>query len=173
VIGAGSIGQAIACRVSAGKHALLADLRLEAAEAAARALSAAGFAVSTANVDISSRVSVEELDTQATALGDITGLIHAAGVSPSRAPSAVILIVDFYGTALVLELFGNVAAKGGCGVVIGSQSGHRLPALTPEQNSALAATPADELLALPMLAADKVTAPLNAYQLSKRGIPFG
>jgi NAD(P)-dependent dehydrogenase (short-subunit alcohol dehydrogenase family) len=36
VIGAGSIGQAIARRVSAGKHILLADLRQENAEAAAK-----------------------------------------------------------------------------------------------------------------------------------------
>ena len=54
-------------------------------------------------------------------------------------------------------------------MVIASQSGHRLPALTPEQNTALATTPADELLALPMLAVEKVTDPLNAYQISKRG----
>jgi hypothetical protein len=33
------------------------------------------------------------------------------------------------------------------GVVIASQSGHRLPALTPEQDKALATTPAKELLA--------------------------
>ena len=106
---------------------------------------------------------------QSTALGDITGLIHAAGVSPSQAPPAVILKVDLYGTALVLELFGNVIAPGGSGVVIASQSGHRLPALTPEQNTALATTPADELLELPMVQPDRVTDPLNAYQISKRG----
>jgi NAD(P)-dependent dehydrogenase (short-subunit alcohol dehydrogenase family) len=169
VIGTGSIGQAIARRVSAGKHVLLADLRLETAEAAARVLSDAGFTVSTATVDVSSRPSVEALVTQAAGLGEITGLIHAAGVSPSQAPPAVILKVDLYGTALVLELFGDVIAKGGSGVVIASQSGHRLPALTPEQNTALATTPADELLALPMLAANLVTDPLTAYQISKRG----
>jgi NAD(P)-dependent dehydrogenase (short-subunit alcohol dehydrogenase family) len=44
-----------------------------------------------------------------------------------------------------------------------------LPALTPEQNAALATTPADELLKLPMLQPDKVTDPLNAYQIAKRG----
>ena len=48
VIGAGSIGQAIARRVSAGKHVLLADLRQENAAAAAEVLSNAGFEVSTA-----------------------------------------------------------------------------------------------------------------------------
>jgi len=169
VIGAGSIGQAIARRVSAGKRVLLADLRLEAAEAAARVLLDAGFEVSTATVDVASRASVHALVRTATALGEVTGVIHAAGVSPTQAPPATILAVDLYGTALVLEEFGNVIARGGACVVISSQSGHRLPALTQEQNKALATTPADELLDLPMLAPDTVTDPLNAYQISKRG----
>lgn len=167
VIGAGSIGQAIARRISAGKHVLLADLRLDVADAVAGVLADAGFEVSTATVDVASRVSVEALAAQAAALGDVTGVIHAAGVSPSQAPPKTILKVDLYGTALVLEAFGNVIAEGGSAVVIASQSGHRLPALTPEQNHALATTPADDLLALPMLAG--VTDPLHAYQLSKRG----
>ena len=49
VIGAGSNGQAIARRVSAGKHVLLADLRPENAHMAAKVLSEAeaGFAVAT------------------------------------------------------------------------------------------------------------------------------
>ena len=38
----------------------------------------------------------------------------------------------------------------------------------PEQNHALATTPADELLALAMLQPDQVTDSLYAYQLSKR-----
>ena len=168
VIGAGSIGQAIARRVSAGKHVLLADLRLDNAEAAAKVLSDAGFEVSTATVDVSSRTSVEALVQAATALGEVTGLIHAAGVSPSQAPPGVILKVDLYGTALVLEAFGAVMARGGAGVVIASQSGHRLPALTPEQNAALATTPVDDLLALPMLQPDQVSDSLHAYQISKR-----
>ena len=60
-------------------------------------------------------------------------------------------------------------ADGGSGVVIASQSGHRLPALTPEQDKALATTPADELLALDFLQPDQVKDSLHAYQLSKRG----
>jgi NAD(P)-dependent dehydrogenase (short-subunit alcohol dehydrogenase family) len=169
VVGAGSIGQAIARRVSAGKHILLADLRRENADAAAKTLSDAGFEVTTATVDVSSRDSVHALVEQATALGAVTGLIHAAGVSPSQASPEAILHVDLYGTALVLEEFGNVIAQGGAGVVIASQSGHRLPALTPEQDKALATTPVEELLALPMLQPDQVTDPLHAYQVSKRG----
>lgn len=168
VIGAGSIGQAIARRVSSGKHILLADLRLENADTAATVLSNAGFEVSTATVDVSSRTSIHTLVETATALGSISGVIHAAGVSPTQASPATILKVDLYGTALVLEEFGNVIERGGAGVVIASQSGHRLPPLTPEQNKALATTPSDELLALPMLQPDQVTDPLHAYQISKR-----
>ena len=97
------------------------------------------------------------------------GLIQAAGVSPSQASPETILSVDLYGTAVVLEEFGNVIANGGSGVVIASQSGHRLGALTAEQDSALATTPAEELLALPMLQSDQVTDSLHAYQLAKRG----
>lgn len=169
VIGAGSIGQAIARRVSAGRHVLLADLRQDNAEAAARVLRDAGFEVTTAIVDVSSRQSVEALVHTATALGAVTGVIHAAGVSPSQAPISNILRVDLYGTALVLEAFGEVIAEGGSGIVIASQSGHRLPALSPEQNKALATTPVEALLELPMLQETQISDPLHAYQISKRG----
>jgi NAD(P)-dependent dehydrogenase (short-subunit alcohol dehydrogenase family) len=169
VIGAGSIGQAIARRVSAGKQVLMADLRSENAEVAAEVLRDAGFEVTTATVDVSSRDSVQALVKTATDLGEITGLIHAAGVSPSQASPGTILAVDLYGTAVILEEVGKVIAEGGAGVVIASQSGHRLGALSAEQDSALATTPADDLLAHPLLGLDQVTDSLNAYQLAKRG----
>jgi NAD(P)-dependent dehydrogenase (short-subunit alcohol dehydrogenase family) len=169
VIGAGSIGQAIARRIGAGKRVLLADLKKANADAAAKVLADAGFEVSTATVDVSSRDSVQALVETAVALGKVTGLIHAAGVSPSQASVATILKVDLYGTALVLEAFGNVIADGGAGVVIASQSGHRLPALTAEQDAALATTPTEKLLGLPMLQPGQVKDPLHAYQISKRG----
>ena len=98
LIGAGSIGQAIVRRVGAGKHVLLADLRPENAELAAQTLSDAGFAVSTATVDVSSRASVHALVGAATAFGEISGVIHAAGVSPSQASPETILKVDLHGT---------------------------------------------------------------------------
>jgi len=169
VVGAGLIGQAIARRIGSGKHVLLADLREENAKAAAEVLGNAGFETSTATVDVSSRASIHALVEKAVALGEITGVIHAAGVSPSQASPATILAVDLYGTAALLEEFGNVIARGGAGVVIASQSGHRLGALTAEQDKALATTPAEELLSLPMVQADQVKDSLHAYQLAKRG----
>ncbi|MFZ1184309.1 MAG: SDR family oxidoreductase [Pseudolabrys sp.] len=169
VIGPGQIGQAIVRRVGVGKHVLLADMRPDNANAAAEILGNAGYDVSVATVDASSRDTVHALVKRATDLGDVTGLIHAAGVSATQASPGTILKVDLYGTALVLEEFGSVIARGGAGVVIASQSGHRLPPLTVEQNKALATTPVEELLSLPFLQPDRVTDSLNAYQISKRG----
>lgn len=120
-------------------------------------------------MDVSSREAVRALVETAAGSGEVTGLIHAAGVSPSQAPPATILKVDLYGTALVLEEFGDVIARGGAGVVIASQSGHRLSPLPVEQNKALATTPVEGLLGLPFLQPDRVADSLHAYQLSKRG----
>jgi NAD(P)-dependent dehydrogenase (short-subunit alcohol dehydrogenase family) len=169
VIGAGQIGQAIARRVGFGKHILLADMREANANAAVEILGNAGYEVSVATVDASSRAAVYALIETATRLGDVTGLIHSAGVSPTQASPATILKVDLYGTALVLEEFGKVIAGGGTGVVIASQSGHRLPPLTVEQNKALATTPVEELLNLSFLQPNQVKDSLHAYQISKRG----
>ena len=169
VIGAGYIGQAIARRVGAGKHLLLANHSQKSSNDAANALADAGFDVSAAVVDISSRASVQALVEKAQSLGPITGLVQAAGVSPSQAPIETILQVDLYGTALVLELVGQVIARGGSGVVISSQSGHRLPALSAEQDHLLATTPTESLLQLNMLQPGQVRDTLHAYQLSKRG----
>lgn len=169
LVGAGSIGQAIARRVSAGKSVLIADLRQENADAAAKTLSDAGFDVRTATVDVSSRGSVENLAASATAMGEVSGFIQAAGVSPSQAPIETILKVDLYGTALLLEEFGKVIARGGAGVVISSESGYRMGPLTVQQNRQFATTPVEELLELPFLQPGEVKDTLHAYQLSKRG----
>ena len=169
VIGAGSIGQTIVRRIGAGNHILLADLNETNAEKASTVLREAGFEVSITTVDVSSKQSVLTLINIALKLGDIVGLIHTAGVSPSQASPETILKVDLYGTAIVLEEFGKIISKGGSGVVIASQSGHRLEPLSIEQNKALATTPTEELLSLPFLQLDKIKDSLHAYQLSKRG----
>ncbi|MBQ6330977.1 MAG: SDR family oxidoreductase [Kiritimatiellae bacterium] len=166
VIGAGGIGQAIARRVGAGRHVVLADLRLETAESVAKTLEDAGFETSAAQADLASRESILKLIEHAKSFGPIRNLVNAAGVSPSQAPVATILKVDLYGTSVLLEEFGKVIAEGGSGIVISSQSGHRLHALTEEENAALATAPTEELLKLPFIAS--ITDTLKAYQYSKR-----
>lgn len=94
VIGAGQIGRATARRVGSGKHVLLADLRMANAEATARPLSSAGFHAGAATVEVSSRESVRTLVDTATERGEVSGVIHAAGVPPSQASPEAILAVD-------------------------------------------------------------------------------
>ena len=166
LIGSGSIGQAIIRRVGAGKHVVLGDLKIEAANTAAEILENAGFEVSTVAVDISSRESILNVIEHAQKFGAIKNVINAAGVSPSQAPVSAILKVDLYGTAVLLEEFGKIISDGGSGVIISSQSGHRLPALPEEQNTALATSPTEKLLELDFL--KEITDTLKAYQYSKR-----
>jgi NAD(P)-dependent dehydrogenase (short-subunit alcohol dehydrogenase family) len=168
VIGAGSIGQAIARRTGAGKHVLLADFNETNLQNAKTALEDAGHTVSTQRVDVSDAASVRALAQAAAGLGDVVQVVSTAGVSPVQAPAEAVLAVDLYGTAVVLEEFGTVIAPGGAGVHISSMAGHMPPPLDPETAHALAFTPVEELLALPVLAPDAVPNSGAAYAISKQ-----
>ena len=166
VIGAGAIGLAIARRISSGRHVLVANHTQESADEAAAILRNAGFKATAMMADIANRAMIESVVAKALELGPIKALVLAAGVSPSQAPIEAILKVDLYGTAMALELFGPVMSDGGTGLVISSQSGYRLPALTEEQDTMLATAPADVLLDLDFV--KNVQDTLHAYQISKR-----
>ncbi len=166
--GAGQIGMAIARRMGYGMKIVMGDKRLENAQAIAKTMNDAGFDVIAMETDISSRASIQALIAEGQKHGPITMLVNAAGVSPSQAPIEAILKVDLYGTAVLLEEVGKVIAPGGVGVTISSQSGWRMPALTPEEDEALAAAPTEALLDLDILQPGKVRDTLHAYQLAKR-----
>ncbi len=127
----------------------------------------AGFDVETLEMDLSSRESILHMIQIAQNYGNITTLINGAGVSPSQAPIESILKVDLYGTAVLLEEVGTVISKGGVGVTISSQSGHRMKQLTPLEDEQLATTPTEELLALDLLQPRNIKDTLHAYQLAK------
>lgn len=166
--GAGQIGMAIARRIGFGMKIVLGDKNPNNARKIADIMNNAGFDVCPMEMDLSDRGSILSMIGRAREFGFITRLVNAAGVSPSLAPVEAVLKVDLYGTAVLLEEVGKVIAKGGSGVTISSQSGHRLPALTPEQDEALATTPTGELLKLPLLDPANIRDTLHAYQLAKR-----
>lgn len=168
IIGAGGIGIAIARRQGIGKTLLLADFNEKTLQSAAAELRGASYEVETHTVDVSSRASVRQLAQAAAALGRVTQVVNTAGLSPNMAPVDRLLAVDLYGSAVVFEEFQPVIAAGGAGLLISSMAGHMMPALPPEQDHALAYTPADELLALPFLQPAAVPNTLVAYMLSKR-----
>ena len=166
--GAGQIGMAIARRMGYGKKIVIGDKKPENAQTIAKIMNDAGFDVEAVEMDLSSRESVKNLIAKAQEYGDISMLVNAAGVSPSQAPIEAILKVDLYGTAVLLEEVGRVIKEGGVGVTISSQSGHRMPALTPEEDEQLACTPTEELLKLDILQPENIKDTLHAYQMAKR-----
>ena len=168
VTGAGQISMAIARRVGFGKKIILGDRSMKNCETIARVLTDAGFDVEPSQMDLSSRESIKAMIAKAQEFGEVKYLINGAGVSPSQAPIEAILKVDLYGTAVLLEEVGKVIAEGGAGVTISSQSGWRMPQLTPEQDRQLAMTPTEELLDLDILKPENIKDTLHAYQLAKR-----
>lgn len=168
VTGTGQISMAIARRMGYGKKIVLGDRSIDNAKAIAKTLTEAGFDVVTFEMDLSSRQSIKEMIAYAQTFGDIKYLVNGAGVSPSQASIATVLKVDLYGTSVLLEEVGKVIAKGGAGVTISSQSGHRMPALTAKQDLALTMTPTEELLILDFLQEDRIENSLHVYQLAKR-----
>lgn len=166
--GAGQIGMAIARRMGYGKKILVGDKRMENAEAVCKIMNEAGFDCVAVEMDLASRKSIQNTIAEARKYGEIKMLVNAAGVSPSQAPVEAILKVDLYGTAVLLEEVGKVIAAGGVGVTISSQSGHRMPQLTADEDRQLATTPVEELLGLPLLQPGNIRDTLHAYQLAKR-----
>lgn len=166
--GAGQIGMAIARRMGYGKKIIVGDKIREHAESVANTMNNAGFDVTAMEMDLSSRASILQLIDQAQSFGEISMLINAAGVSPSQASIETILKVDLYGTAVLLEEVGKVIKEGGSGVTISSQSGHRMPALTAEEDEPLATTPTEKLLSLTFLQPERIHDTLHAYQMAKR-----
>jgi len=166
--GAGQIGMSIARRMAYGNRVFVADWKMENAETIAKTMIEAGFDVVPIKVDISERTSVLNLIETAKKEGDISMFINSAGVSPSQATIEQILKVDLYGTALLLDEFGKIIKEGGTAVTISSQSGHRMPALTPEEDKLLATTPTEDLLNLKILKPENLNDTLHAYQMAKR-----
>ena len=168
VTGAGQISMAIARRVGFGKKIILGDKSMKNCEAIAKIMNEAGYDVIAFEMDLSDRASIKAMIAEAQKYGEIKYMVNGAGVSPSQAPIEAILKVDLYGTAVLLEEVGAVIAEGGAGVTISSQSGWRMPQLTPEQDRALATTPTEELLSLDILKPENIRDTLHAYQLAKR-----
>lgn len=168
VTGAGQISMALARRVGFGKIIVLGDKNPKNSETVAKIMNDAGYDVEPFIMDLSSRESILAMIKKGQEFGEIKYLINGAGVSPSQAPIEAILKVDLYGTAVLLEEVGKVIAKGGAGVTISSQSGWRMPQLTPEQDRQLAMTPTEELLKLEILQPENIRDTLHAYQLAKR-----
>lgn len=168
VVGAGQISMAIARRMGYDYKIILGDKNMDNAHTISKTMEQAGFDVVPFEMNLSSRDSIKAFINEGLKYGKIHALVNGAGLSPSQASIKDILKVDLYGTAVLMEEVGKVIQPGGTGVIISSQSGFRMPALTTKQDEQLATTPTEELLNLDFLQEENIEDTLKAYQLSKR-----
>jgi meso-butanediol dehydrogenase / (S,S)-butanediol dehydrogenase / diacetyl reductase len=168
IIGVGGMGVAVARRMGAGRAIVLGDVNTAQVEGVASQLTDDGHHVVTGHVDVTSRDSVTEFARLATSSGRVSSVVHTAGLSPQQASVEVVLAVDLLGVALTLEVFGEVIAPGGAGVVISSMAGHFQPPIPQDVERQLASVPADELLGLPACGPAAITSSEAAYPFAKR-----
>ena len=169
LLGAGSMGMAIAERVAQNRIVLLGDISENALETSRQKLEYSGYHVETMRVDASDKDSIYAFAKKAKELGNVKYYIHTAGASPNQTNPQHMIKLDLIGSAYALDAFGEVMAKDGAGILISSQTGYMLPQpLTNEEEYALTMTPADELSQLPMLQPNVIVNSGIAYIMSKR-----
>lgn len=168
LLGAGSMGCAIAKRIGANKTILLGDISEKNLEERARELRASGYIVETQKVDACDVSSVRAFAQKVASLGAVRYFIDTAVASPNQAAPGHIVKLDRIGTAVAIDEFAKVIAEGGAGLVISSQTGYMMH-LTPEVENQLAMTPTEELAELECVKKDAMVNSGAAYIIAKRG----
>ena len=140
-------------------------------EKAAERLKAEGKQAYVMTCDTSDRRQVHELARYVATLGEITNVIHAAGLSPSMADPEKLLRVNALGTVYVNREFAKVMTKGVI-VDISSNSAYQLPKIMiPRKTYCLAEKHEqaflDKLLRMCRLVKDSYKSAGLAYALSK------
>ena len=167
LLGAGSMGLAIARRFAAGRKILLGGRTEKKLEQTAQELRYSGYDAEIFVVDATKKEQVEAFAQKAASLGDVKYFIDTAGASPNQSGPEHILQLDMVGTGYALDAFGKVMARGGAGLVISSQTGYMMR-VPDEVELQILSTPTEELMELPYI---KETAMQNsgfAYIIAKR-----
>lgn len=100
--GSGGIGLETAKRFTDG-IVLISDINQQGLAEGKKELEARGIKTETAVCDISNREQIKDLLEKAAGLGEITNVIHTAGISPSAQNIKLIMEVDLIGTQYLLE----------------------------------------------------------------------
>lgn len=124
VIGAGTMGMAVARRLAQRHRVLLADLRGAHAEAQAAAMRAEGCDVRGQACDVTDPAAVAALAARVAELGGLGVLAHVAGLSPSLGDYTTIMRVNLGGVALVAGALLPLARPGSAAVLIASLAAH-------------------------------------------------
>ena len=127
VTGGGSgIGKVVAAMLSKDETVIITGRSVGKLEKTVEELNAAGCHTVAAACDVSRREDVRKLAEYAASLGEISKVIHCAGVSGSMANRETIMRINALGTVHVNQEFYKVM-NGGCIVDTASDSGYILP----------------------------------------------
>lgn len=167
LLGAGSMGTAIAHRIAAGRKILLGDISEKNLERVSHDFRYGGYDVETCVVDALQKGSVEAFAQRAASLGPVKYFIDTAGASPNQATPQRILELDMVGTGYAVDAFGKVMARGGAGLIVSSQTGYmyRIP---DEDELQILSTPTEELMDLPIIRNVALQNVGYAYMIAKR-----
>ncbi len=167
LLGAGSMGTAIARRIAAGKTILLGDISEQNLARVANDLRTSGYAVETMTVNALDKASVEAFAEKAASLGPVKYFIDTAGASPNQTSPEHILELDMVGTGYAVDAFGRVMAPGGAGLIISSQTGYMYP-IPNETELEILKTPTEGLMDLPIIKDVAMQNSGLAYMIAKR-----
>lgn len=127
VTGGGSgIGKAVAAMLPKDETVIITGRSVGKLEKTVEELNAAGCHTVAAACDVSKREDVRKLAEHAASMGEISKVIHCAGVSGSMADRETIMRINALGTVHVNQEFYKVM-NGGCIVDTASDSGYMLP----------------------------------------------
>lgn len=167
--GAGGMGLATAKILGRERPVVLCDVRQDRLDAAAAALK--DLDVTVINCDVTDRGAVAKLFEDAAAVGPLTSVVHAAGVSPSMGDADYIMRTNAIGTVNVNEAFYAVAPEGAAIVNVASMAAHLLPEeMIPTGQFPLASADPDAFLVAMAAVCEPMPAELRsgiAYAVSK------
>lgn len=169
VIGAGTLGTAVAQRLAQDGPVLLADIDEARAGSVAAHLCERGAEASAISCDVTCARSVAHLAQAVAEAGGFGLLAHVAGLSPSLADFATILRVNLRGPALVTQALLPLVAPGAAAVLIGSMAGH-LSRPDAAASAILAEPLAADLVERMAAQLGEQATPEAAYALSKNAL---
>jgi len=167
LLGSGSMGKAIIRRIGAGKRILLGDVSETKLQTEEKELASQGYVVVTKQVDALDQDSVRAFAEHAASLGSVRYFIDTAGASPNQASAERIIALDLVATAVAIDAFAKVIARGGAGLVISSQTGYMMD-FSPELEQLFRRTPTEKLAELAFVKKEAVADQGIAYITAKR-----
>jgi len=174
--GAGrGMGRACADRLAATSDVLvLVDRDEQLLGEAAVALGTTGPRIVPLTLDVTDAAAVQALADQVAGLGDLAGIAHAAGISPTMADWRPVIGVDLVGTALLIDALTPLVTRSTAMVCFASMAAHLMGLAGPTDaaiDAVLDDPRAPDLLErLQAATGGAIEDPGVAYSYAKRGV---